>query len=126
MKPWHNGKSLDVILRRGGEVIVIVGAIITATFWLSAEENKADLISKALMEKHLAEIAGVPYAMKSDIDGLRRMMIREKIKDAGNDIQEIDDKIIDETTTPSDLKKRNRLLKDIEQYIAEMENIEDA
>jgi 3-keto-L-gulonate-6-phosphate decarboxylase len=123
MKEWHSDHGIDVTLKRGVSAVVILGACLSCLFWLSATlatEDEAHVMDVDAMDQHLTEIAGVPYAMKSDIDVLADMMVNEKIKDASEDVQEIDDMIIDETAEASDMKKRSRLLKDIRDYEKEL------
>jgi hypothetical protein len=119
MQQWHDDSIIDKWLKRGVSTVVILGAIIPFTLWASSmivTDAEAQAMVKQAIDQHIEQQNAIPYAKKSDINMLVNMMVSEKIRDAKNEIQEIDDMIIDNTATPADLKKRSRLIKDIEDY----------
>lgn len=119
MQPWHDNTRFDLALKRGVASVVILGAFASTILYMSAilaTETEAKEFAEKVMAEHIEEVKNTPYAMKADINLIINMMVQEKIQDAQNDVQEIDDKVIDGTASPSDLKKRSRLLKDIANY----------
>ncbi len=119
MNQWHENTRTDVILKRGVSSVVILGAVTTVFLWFSAilaTEVEAKEVAEQVLKDHVAQTNDAQYAKKADINLIINMMVDEKIQDAQNDVQEIDDMIIDGTASPSDLKKRSRLLKDITAY----------
>lgn len=102
---------------------IAVGMIFTGGVWFAstldpyiATEEEVLYIDSMSMKEHKNDVDNRPYAMKDDVNHLLNAMIEEKIKDAENDIKAIEDREDDGVATSRDLRKKERLLKDIEEY----------
>lgn len=122
----HDTPETDKILKRIALVTtVIIGLGLSAGTirgcmndidegW--ATHSEVHEIDRASMYQHLEEVEATPYAMKHDINVVLDVMRQEQIDDAQNEIEEIEDKEDLGLATPSDIRKKSRLQKDIVKY----------
>ena len=128
---FHETARIDRLIKIWGGVAAALAATfvcftyinaIADPYWVTEEEVIS--IDKYSMLEHEKEIEKVPYAMKDDINHIINSMVNEKIKDAQNEILELEDK--EDTKgelSAAERRKIQRLENDIADY--EKELVED-
>lgn len=109
------------IVLYGTAIAIIFTGGVWADKWIDpkiATEAEVMNIDAASMNKHMVEIGEMPYAMLHDVNHVYNAMQDEKIKDAENEIERIDDLEMDGLATRADKKAKRRLERDIEGYVS--------
>jgi hypothetical protein len=121
---YHDNPKFDRRIRRVVWIVVSVGGIFTTGTAIkqcapdldamNTTHTEAKIFDDEAIKNHEAEVAGVPYAMKSDVDHIFNTMIQEQIDDYTEEVREIEDLEDEGKATPKDLRKKQRTLESIE------------